>query len=205
MRISVILFTLLVASFAHAQSYEQTLKKCIKNFHEGLGQFTKENANTEIERRYAVLNDCMRGQKFPDFILTTYNGSKYSSKDNANKVVLLNFWFTKSPTSVAIVPLLNELVDEYEGQNFVILSFAADGFAALSSFLKEHPVKYLIIEKSKDLINPQFSTLLGYPTNIILNKKGEVVEYRVGAGLDSADLAKTKADFKRIINDELAK
>jgi thiol-disulfide isomerase/thioredoxin len=188
-----------------AQSYEQVIKKCIKNFHEGLGQFTKDNATTEIERRYDVLNECIRGQKFPAFNLTTYNGSKYSSQENANKVVILNFWFTKSPTSVAAMPMLNELAEEYKDQNFVILGFAADAFTPLSAFLKEHPVKYRIFEKTRDLINHQFNTLLGYPTNIILNKKGEVVEYRVGGGLKPEELAKTKAEFKKIIDEELAK
>src|SRR5436190_23910601 len=81
-----LLITLITLSELKAQSYEQVLKKCIKNFHEGLGQFTKDNATTEIERRYDVLNECIRGQKFPAFNLTTYNGSKYSSQENANKV-----------------------------------------------------------------------------------------------------------------------
>ena len=170
-----------------------------------MGQFPKEKAATEIERRYAVLSQCIQGQKFPAFNLTTYNGSKYSSQDNAGKVVLLNFWFTKSPTSVALVPVLNELADEYQGKEFVILSFSADAFTALSNFLKEHPVKYHVFEKSRDLINHQFNTLLGYPTNIFLNKKGEVVEYKVGGGIKPEELQKAKAEFKKIIEDELGK
>ena len=39
---------------ASAQSYEQTLKQCLQNFHEGLGKFSKEQAETEIERRYSA-------------------------------------------------------------------------------------------------------------------------------------------------------
>jgi len=187
------------------QNYDQTLKKCIQSFHEGLGKFTKENAEVEVARRYEVLNQCIRGQKFPAFRMATYDGNKYSSEQNAGNVVLLNFWFTKSETSVAAISYLNELNDEYKDQDFVVLSFAADTFAPLSTFLKDHPVKYRVFEKSRDLINHQFNTLLGYPTNIILNKKGEVVEYRVGGGVNPEELLKTKGELKRIIDGELTK
>jgi thiol-disulfide isomerase/thioredoxin len=101
--------------------------------------------------------------------------------------------------------MLNELVEEYKNQNFVILSFAIDNTAEVTAFLKEHPVKYLVFDKTKELINHHFSTVLGYPTNIFLNKKGEVVAYRVGSGLRSAEIQKMKSDFKRIIDAELEK
>ena len=188
-----------------AQHYEKTLQRCIDSFRDGLGQFTKENAVTEIERRYEVLNQCIRGQKFPAFRMSTYEGHKYSSEENKGKVVLLNFWYTKSPTSVAAIPYLNELTEEYKEEDLVILAFAADTFTALSEFLKEHPVKYRVFEKSRDLINHQFNTLLGYPTNIILNKKGEVVEYKVGGGLKPEEIQRDKEKIRRIIEEELSK
>lgn len=199
----VVLFILPVC--VHAQHYEHRLKQCIKNFQEGLSNFKKEDAEAEIERRYAVLNECIRGQKFPAFELTTHKGTRISNKTLAGKVVLINMWFSKSPTSVSAIPLLNELHDEYKDKDFILISFCADGFAALAAFLKEHPINYHIFEKSRDLINNQFSTVLGYPTTIFLNKKGEVVEYRVGGSLDEADLLKTKEQFKRIIEAELEK
>jgi thiol-disulfide isomerase/thioredoxin len=195
----------LLSQSLYAQHYDKTLNKCIENFREGLGQFTKENAVDEIERRYEVLNQCIQGQKFPAFRMSTYDGHKYSSEENKGKVVLLNFWFTKSQTSVAAIPYLNELAEEYKDEDFIILAFAADAFTPLSAFLKENPVQYRVFEKSRDLINHQFNTLLGYPTNIILNKKGEVVEYRVGGGIKPEELQKSKAHLKRIIEEELNK
>ena len=196
---------LVTLSHSQAQGYERTLKKCIDNFHDGIGRLSKETASIEMERRYLVLSECIKGQKFPDFNLTMYDGSKYTSNQHKNKVVLLNFWFTKSKTSVATLPMLNELTDEFKGQDFIILSFSSDGFASLSAFLKEHPVKFKVFEKSNDLINHQFKTLLGYPTNILLNKEGEVVEYKVGAGIKPQEIQKTKSHFKRVIEEELAK
>ena len=195
----------LLSQSLYAQHYEKTLKQCIENFREGLGQFTKESAESEIERRYEVLNQCIRGQKFPAFRMSTYDGHKFNSEENKGKVVLLNFWFTKSPTSVAAIPYLNDLAEEYKDQDFIILAFAADAFTALSAFLKENPVKYPVFEKSRDLINHQFNTLLGYPTNIILNKKGEVVDYKVGGGLKEEELQRDKEKIKRIIEEELVK
>lgn len=188
-----------------AQHYDKVLNQCIENFRDGLGQFTKENAVAEIERRYEVLNQCIRGQRFPAFRMSTYDGHKYSSEENKGKVVLLNFWFTKSPTSVAAIPYLNELAEEFKGQDFVILAFAADAYTALAAFLKENPVKYRVFEKSRDLINHQFNTLLGYPTNIILNKRGEVIEYKVGGGLKPEELQQDKEKIKRIVKEELAR
>lgn len=201
-----LLIGLLIAPMAlSAQHYEHRLKQCIKNFQEGLSNFKKEDAEAEIERRYTVLNECIKGQKFPAFELATHKGTRISNKTLAGKVVLINMWFTKSPTSLAAIPMLNELHEEYKDKDFILISFSADGFAALAAFLKDHPISYHIFEKSRDLINHQFSTVLGYPTNIFLNKKGEVVEYRVGGSVDPAELNKTKEQFKRIIDDELAK
>jgi len=97
------------------------------------------------------------------------------------------------------------LVDEYKDKDFILLSFSADGTSALIAFLKDHPIQYKVFEKSRNLINHQFNTLLGYPTHIFLNKKGEVVEYKVGGGLKPAELKKTKDEFKRIIDEELMK
>jgi peroxiredoxin len=199
---------LIVASFsmtiATAQHYEQTLKKCVKNFHEGLGDFTKERASAEVERRYEVLNECIKGQKFPSFKLNTYTREKYSSEQSANKVVLLNFWITKSPTAVAAISYLNELVDEYKDQDLVILSFSSEEISVLAEFIKTNPIQYRVFGKSRELINHQFTTLLGYPTNIILNRKGEVVKYKVGGGLKSDELKKEKEVLKRVIDSELA-
>jgi thiol-disulfide isomerase/thioredoxin len=200
----VFLLILVVCTHLQAQSYEQTLSRCIKSFQDGLSNFPRESAEEEIQRRYNVLSECVKGQKFPAFSLVNHKGSRISNKDLMGKVVIINFWFSKSPTSVAAIPMLNELVEEYKDNDFLIVSFSADGFASLSHFLKEHPVNYTIFEKSRDLINPQFSTVLGYPTNIFLNKKGEVVEYRVGGSIKPEELAKMKEAYKRIIDTELS-
>jgi thiol-disulfide isomerase/thioredoxin len=196
---------LLVSWCASAQQYEQTLKRCIKNFQDGMATIPREDVEGEVQRRYSVLSECIKGQKFPAFALPTHKGSRIDSKDLKGKVVLINMWITKSPTSVAAITYLNELHDEYKDKDFVLLSFSPDGFAVLSAFLKEHPINYHIFEKSRDLINHQFSTVLGYPTNIFLNKKGEVVEYRVGGSIVADELVKTKEEFKRIIEGELEK
>jgi thiol-disulfide isomerase/thioredoxin len=200
----IFLLVCVVCGNLHAQSYEQTLSRCIKSFQDGLSNFPRESAEEEIQRRYDVLSECVKGQKFPAFSLVDHKGSRITNKDFIDKVVIINFWFSKSPTSVAAIPILNELVDEYKDKDFLIVSFSADGFASLAHFLKEHPVNYTIFEKSRDLINPQFSTVLGYPTNIFLNKKGEVVEYRVGGSIKPEELAKTKEAYKRIIDAELS-
>jgi thiol-disulfide isomerase/thioredoxin len=167
----------LIASTVGAQHYEHTLKKCIKNFQDGLSDFTNGNATAEVERRYRVLDECMRGQKFPAFKL--------------------------SPTAVAAIPYLNELVEEYKGKDFVILSFSSEGFETLAKFIKANPIRYRVFDKSRDLINHQFQTLLGYPTMIILNKKGEVAKYKVGGGMKPDELKKDKERLKGVIDFEL--
>lgn len=188
-----------------AQQYEQTLKKCVKNFQEGIDAFAKENNAAEIARRYSVFESCMKGQKFPSFKLITYNGEKYSSEESSKKVVLLNFWSTKSPTSVASISYLNDLVQEYTDKEFVVLSFSTEETGTLTEFLKSRPVKYRVFGKSRDLINHQFTTLLGYPTNIILNKNGEIVKYKIGGGLNSEELKSDKAELMKAIDAELMK
>ena len=205
MRSAALVIFILSLFGASAQSYEQTLKQCLQNFHEGLGKFSKEQAETEIERRYSVLNECIKGKNFPEFRLHTMHGNTYTSEQTKGKVILLNFWFTKSTNSVALLPMLNEFTEQYDAKEFEILSFCPDGFAIVSAFLKEHPVKYKVFEKTGNLINHQFKAVLGYPTNIILNKKGEVVEYIVGANIKPAELKKLKERLVKIIEEELSK
>lgn len=201
--VAVFAFVLMMAWSAIAQPYETTLKRCLDNFKAGLGDFSPQHVEQEMQRRQTVLNECMQGVKFPDFELHNLDGTKFSSKSLAGKVVVINFWMTKSPAAVAVIPLLNDLVREYENQEVAIVSFANESKAALHTFLESHSVHYPIFPKSRDLINHQFGIVLGYPTNIVLNKKGAIVDYRVGASTKPEELTKLKVNMKKVIDGTL--
>lgn len=179
-----------------AQTDEFTLGECAKAYF--------SSNNNDLEKQQA-LRECVVGKKFPTFSATTITGKKYSNTDIKGKVVFITSWFTTCPPCLAEMPILNELNEKYKDKEFLLLSFSPDDDERIRKFLKERPITYEIFPNSEGLIQYRIQTNYGYPTNIIVNKKGEIVEFRTGSPLDQKGLAATKNDFAAIIERELAK
>ena len=174
-----------------AQTYEETVAKCIKDIQNGspIGQ---------------QLTQCLTGLKFPSFTATTIEGKHYTLMDLKGKIVLINLWFIGCPPCIAEIPILNELATEY-GEDFVILSFGLDDKKSISTFLERRPMNFPVFSDSKELIKNTFRMNLGYPTNVLLNKEGQIVEFKLGASNNEAGLKSMKDDIKKIVEAELIK
>lgn len=44
----------------------------------------------------------------------------------------------------------------------------------------------------------------GYPTNIFLDMKGQIIEFKTGGAVDGVGLSKTKEEFKSLIEKQLS-
>jgi len=115
-------------------------------------------------------------------------------------IIILNFWVIDCSSCIDYISLLNQLTEEYDGENVVFLSFTTDSKEAILNFKKDHELKYVVFDESRDLIQNTFHLPYGYPTNIILDKDGKVVKVKLGG-----DLKKMKSVFKEIIDVELAR
>jgi thiol-disulfide isomerase/thioredoxin len=174
-----------------AQTYEETVAKCIK---------AVQNSLPTGEQ----LKPCLTGLQFPSFKGTTIDDKYYSLEDLNGKIVLINLWFIRCPPCIAEIPILNELAKEYS-EDFVILSFGLDDRKSIIDFLEKRPMNFPVFADSKDLIKNTFKMNLGYPTNVLLNKEGQIIEFKMGASNNEVGLRRMKEDIKKIVESELSK
>lgn len=192
------LFCLGIPSFTQAQTNKYSLDKCARTYY--------SDSNTETpEQKQAALRECIIGKQFPAFSATTITEKKYSDADLKGKVVFVTSWFATCPPCIAEMPMLNELSKKYKDKNFLLLSFSADDVERINKFQKERPITYEIFPNSEGMIIHEMQTSYGFPTNIIVGKNGEIVEFKTGSPTDEKGLETVKNDFIAIIERELAK
>ncbi|MFD2822270.1 peroxiredoxin family protein [Lacinutrix iliipiscaria] len=119
-----------------------------------------------------------KGEPALDFLATDLIGKSYKLSQLKGKVVVLNFWFTKCGPCVAEMPALNELVDLYKDKDVVFLAITFNKKEIVTQFLKSQSFNYTILANANDITNMYGVQI--YPTNIIINKKGEIVLKELG-------------------------
>lgn len=191
--LTTILALITLLSFAQTQSYEVEAEKCKAVFQKNLA-----SRRDSLSKLFSEAGNCLVGLQFPDFNLISIDGEQYKLSELKGKVIMLNFWFIGCAPCVEEMPLLNQLTEEYKGQDFLLLSFSTDNKEAIFNFRKRHEIKYVIFENSRDLIHDSFHLSYGYPTNIFLDKEGKIVKVKLGG-----DPKKMKAIFKEIIDNGL--
>ncbi|WP_299249564.1 TlpA disulfide reductase family protein [uncultured Lacinutrix sp.] len=122
--------------------------------------------------------DFAKGEKALDFIVTDLEGNTIKLSELKDKVVVLNFWFTKCGPCVVEMPKLNELVKEYEDKDVVFLAITFNKEGIVENFLYETDFNYTIVPNANDVIN--MYGVQSYPTSIVINKKGEIVLKEIG-------------------------
>ncbi|MHA7056809.1 peroxiredoxin family protein [Aquimarina sp. M1] len=131
------------------------------------------------------------GELAPEFEVTDINGNSYNSKDLLGKVIVINFWFINCPPCRKEIPDLNKLVDTFKDDEVIFLGFATDSEEKLQKFLKKNQFSYHHISVNK-LVN-DFG-VKGFPTNIIIDKKGKISLNKIGGRDDIYELMKTKIE-----------
>jgi len=147
---------------------------------------------TDADRKGQRLN-----QKLPEFDFLDLNGNQISSEDLHEKVVLLNFWFTRCAPCIAEMPYLNQIKEDYSNKDILFISMAPEEKDKIEQFLKKHPFNFRHIPDADDLLK-QFGT--GFPKNILIDKKGII--RIMGTGLVSEN-EKVNQDFLRTEIDKL--
>lgn len=118
------------------------------------------------------------GDKMAQFSERAMNGVKYSLKELAGKVVVLNFWFINCPPCRGEMPELNKIVTSYKDSNVVFIAIALDEKYEIENFLKTNPFTYNIIDGGRYIASKYGVTL--YPTHVVLNKQGKILFHTSG-------------------------
>ncbi len=148
----------------------------------------KENLKKNKERNNLAFEKALEaiGKSAPKYSARSLNGKKLKSKDMVGKVVVLNFWFTTSPSCKEKIPQLNELREKFKGENVEFIAVALDAEYKLSPFLEQHPFTYDIVEDGR-WIAEKFEIKL-YPSNIIIDQNGTIQFYKIGHKKDLTEM-----------------
>lgn len=136
------------------------------------------------------------GAPAPAFALRTIDGKTISSAELRGKVVVLNFWFIGCHVCRALKPKLNTFKTKFGGSDDVVfIAVTADPPGEVEKFAKTEPLDYIqTAGADAELKKFVFS---GYPKNIVISKKGEIVYWR--GNVYSWD------KFESVVRSELAK
>lgn len=132
------------------------------------------------------------GKMAAAFSITTLGGRKLDLAALKGKIVVLNFWFTTCSPCIAEMPALNKLVSEYKDKDIVFIAFAKDPESEVREFLKNRTFNYQQVSNADD-IHEKYEINL-WPTHVILNPEGKVVQRLTGGGLNRDQ------DLRRLIS-----
>lgn len=116
----------------------------------------------------------------PQFTLPNLDGKQVSLKDFANKVIIIDFWATWCGPCRQEIPHLNRLYEDYRGKGLEIvgISMDTDEPESIKKFTRDFRMEYTVVIGNESVAE-DFG-LLGYPTTIIIDRKGNIVKKYTG-------------------------
>ena len=132
------------------------------------------------------------GELAKDIIVTDLKGNHIKLSELRGKIVVLNFWFIKCKPCVIEMPHLNKLKKLYKDKNVEFLAITFDKKELVEQFLIKNRFNYTIASNASDAIN--IYGVNSFPTNMILNQRGEIVLKEIGYRTNIKDVLKASID-----------
>jgi cytochrome c biogenesis protein CcmG, thiol:disulfide interchange protein DsbE len=141
--------------------------------------------------------------KLPDFKLKDMNGKTLTTSQLLGKPTLINFWGINCRGCIVEMPQLNKLKEKYkERVNFVAISINPG--ILVQDFIKTNPFNFNILIDGYDYTTNTLK-ILGFPTNMFLDKNGYVREIRNMMPLRSNKISANPGDLPDLSNEEFDK
>jgi thiol-disulfide isomerase/thioredoxin len=105
--------------------------------------------------------------------ITTTSGKVLNSEYFKDKIILTNFWFIGCYPCMKEIPDLNKIAVDFKDKVTFVAINKGNSTAQIEYFIKKFPFLYTQTMAKQDLLDSLKINL--YPTNILYNKKGEVV------------------------------
>lgn len=125
-------------------------------------------------------------QKAPVFTLQSLVGEHISLSDYMGKVVVLNFWATWCGPCQVEIPILNELYSTYGKDKLMVLGVAINSGSEekIKKFADDYDMAYPVLygtDREIEEIVHMYGSFSAIPTTFLINQKGEVTNYYMGA------------------------
>lgn len=125
-----------------------------------------------------------KGEKAPDFQLTTLDGKAVTLSDYQGQKVILNFWATWCPPCKAEMPHMQKYFEEQaEKENVVILAVNLTtedkGLEKIKQFVKEYELEFSIPMDDKGAVGATYQAM-SIPTSYMIDTTGRIQNKIVG-------------------------
>lgn len=137
----------------------------------------------EAARRVDGMMATVVGKEVPDIVsMNTYDNKKFNLKSLRGKYVVIDFWGTWCGPCVSGMPKMKEYLDKYKGKMEIVgVASESDDGSRWRNFLeknKDYNWHQVLSRPDEDYIL-KFS-VAGFPTKIIVDPQGKIVERFVG-------------------------
>lgn len=120
------------------------------------------------------------GDRAPEFVLESLDGTPRKLSNFRGKVVLVNLWATWCPPCIAELPVLDQLAEKYGGSGLVILAVAGDeDTKAVHDFIAKSPVKFEVLLDPGGVIGTAYG-ITGYPETFFVDREGKLRDKIIG-------------------------
>lgn len=120
--------------------------------------------------------------KAQDFTIDLLSGESFQLSKQKGKVVIMNIWATWCAPCHDETPDFVDLYDKYKDQGLVILGVSIDeqGKSVVQPFMEKYNVNYPMVIDDGSIMD-KYGPTMGIPTTYIINKKGNLQYFAVGA------------------------
>ena len=138
----------------------------------GLGRITSCQADAP---------DLQIGGPAPDFWFETAQGQTTSLSELEGKIVLINFWATWCTYCKAQFPYIQQIYDEWPGEELVVLAInVGDSSEDVASFMQSNSLSFPVLLDSESEAASLYG-VPGLPTTLFIDKEGLFQNCKIGA------------------------
>ena len=121
------------------------------------------------------------GVAVSDFDLHGLDGNTVRFSSYNGSALVVSFWATWCRYCVMEIPMFNKIHEKYKAEGLEIIAISLDKAkpSYLKSFVNSKQIKYSVFLGAPDTVS-KFGSVRGLPTTFFVNRRGEIVNVRVG-------------------------